>query len=278
MTSRLVFLILLVAGVARAAETNVPPASIGVSPSRIMLDVNGAPVGEALTVINMSDQSVIIDVEVANWDLDERNEIRQIPTEPGSLPVAMIINPTRFTIPQNSSQTVRFMVMPERLPATGEARAMIYFAETVPTDQPGVNVRFRLGVPVYANIGDGHASAQLHDVSIRKSAGTPALAFDLTATGSVHTRPSGYYMIWREADYPGERAALRRVRKLAKDHGSGLPKAAVGGPLQTKPVLPGTRRTVESPIALPLEDGRYLLALHLQTEQEAFQRVLPLNI
>ncbi len=263
---------------AGAQETAAPPPSIAVAPNRIVLELGAKPATESATIVNLGNRSVNIDTSLVNWDLDDRNEFRELPPEAGSLPAAIIMNPVRFSIPEGGSQTVRLMVLPERLASEGEHRAMMFFSEIVDTDRPGIKMRFRLGMPIYARLGEANLSLKVHEVSLQREAEQAALEFDISALGNAHVRPTGYYLLWPKDSFPGEKKAMKSVRRLAKDNSRPPPKNASGGPLSPRPVMPGTRRKVSSPLQLPGDSGNFVIAVHLSGEEGSFEEVLNVEI
>ncbi|MEM8765994.1 MAG: hypothetical protein AAGE43_01015 [Pseudomonadota bacterium] len=263
--------LILLAFLAEAAE--LPPPSIGVSPSRLELSINGDVGTGTATVLNLSDRDIYVKTDVANFDLDEQNEFRELPTEPGSLPTAIMLNPKEFTVPANSSQTVRFAIMPQRLKGgPGEYRAMLFFSEVVDTSLSAVKVQFRLGMPIYANVGNAPSAAIVHDVAYREDGNV--LAMDLSATGGAQVMPSGFYLWWPEADYPSDKRAISRVRDLAKNPAKKPPEGTVGGMIRSKPVFPGARRTVASKLVAPPADDNYKLVYVLEAGGQSVERVL----
>ncbi len=268
----------IVALSAGAQEAEAPPPSIAVAPNRIVLEVGAKPATESATIVNLGNRSVNIDTSLVNWDLDDGNEFRELPPDAGSLPAAIILNPVRFTIPEGGSQTVRFMVLPERLATAGEHRAMMFFSEIVDTDRPGIKMRFRLGMPIYARLGEADLSLKVHDVNLQRDAQQAALEFDISALGNAHVRPTGYYLLWPKDRFPGKKKALKSLRRLAKDNSRSTPKNASGGPLSPRPVMPGTRRKVSSPLQLPAESGNFVIAVHLSGEAGSFEEVLNVEI
>ena len=267
----------LLASLTVAAESELPPPSVAVAPNRIEMEVGDRPVTESITVMNLGEEPVTIETQVVNWDLDEANEFRQLPGSDGTLPAAIMLNPARFTIAEGGSQTVRFMVMPERLRQNGEHRAMIFFSKTVGTNQPGVQIRFRLGVPVYAAVGEVSRDMELHDLALNSESDRLRLAMDISATGNAYVRPNGYYLMWPATDFPGERKALKQTARMVKDPNRALPKGAQGGQIQGVPVLPGARREVASALQPPEQSGEFKVAVVMDAGSQRVERVLALS-
>ncbi len=258
---------------AEVLAADAPPPSIGVSPSRLELSIDGQVGTGTATVLNLSDRDILVKTEVVSFDLDERNEFRELPTEPRSLPTALMLNPKEFTVPANGSQTVRFAIMPQRLDGPGEYRAMLFFSELVDTSVSSVKVKFRLGMPIYANVGNVPATAVMHDVVYEPQQN--ALQMDLSATGGAQVKPSGFYLWWPVADFPAEERALAKVRELAKHPAKRLPNGTTGGMIRSKPVFPGARRTVGTQLIAPPEDGGdYKLVYVVEAGEQSIERVL----
>ncbi|MCZ6659537.1 MAG: hypothetical protein O7C67_19805 [Gammaproteobacteria bacterium] len=260
--------------VATAYAAEAPPASVGVSPSRIELDVNGTSVTDSAMVMNMTDDTVHLSASLVNWDLDENNDFRELPTETGSLPTAMLLNPVDFSIPPHATQTVRFAIMPERLHGQGEHRAMLFVSELVDSTDPGVRIRFRLGVPIYARVGTKTVSSDMHSVELRHENASLNLDLDISSTGTMQVRPSGYYLWWPKDSFPGEEIALKSVHRLKKDRSREVPEGATGGVIVTKPVFAGSRRVVRAKLQPPELSGEYVLALHLEAGDQVVQRTM----
>ena len=182
--------LLLLAGfvslpVARA-HAELPPASIGVSPNRIELTVKNDATTGSTTVMNFTDKPIHVSTSVVNFDLDGNSNFRELTPEAGSLPSAMMINPVDFTIAPRGSQTVRFAIMLERLEGAGEHRAMLFFSELVGTNEASVQLNFRLGVPIYAQLGERRQKAVLHAIAIGTD--QTQLKLDMSASGNAQIR------------------------------------------------------------------------------------------
>lgn len=266
--------LLIVVAAVTAAERKLPPPSVGISPNRIVVDVDKKTVTESATILNLTDKPVTLTASLVSFDLDEANEFRELPTQPGSLPAAMILNPVDFTIPPQSSQTVRLAIVPERLAHSGEHRAMLFVSELAETNQVGMQVRFRLGVPIYARVGEVVEDGIVHEVDVAVDEDRLSLDVDLSSEGNVQVRADGYYLWWSRADFPGEEDAIAAVERMRADPNASQPKSATGGLINTKPVFPGTRRTVDAKLIPPEDVGEYLLALQLTAGGEVVNRMI----
>lgn len=264
----LALLACLSAGTSIAAE--LPPPSIGVSPSRIELQLDRATTTGSATVLNLGNRPVHISASVVDFDLDEANRVRELPPEAGALAMAVVVNPVDFTIAAKSSQTIRFAVMRDRLSGAGEHRAMLFFSELVDTDEPTVKLNFRLGVPMYTRNGNVVETVVVHEIAFGETAG--ALQLDVSATGNVQVRPQGHYQWWPAGDYPGDAAAYRGLARL--DNVDESARLETTGSLATKPVFPGTRRVVDARVEAPSRPGDHVLALRFSAGGQTFERTL----
>ena len=224
---------------------NAPPPSIGVSPSRLEISVEGNTTMGSATVLNMSERDIHVKASVTGFDLDEANNFRELPPAPGTLPNAIMINPVEFTIPANGSQTVRFAISRHRLEGDGEHRAMLFFSELVDTDQAGVKLNFRLGMPIYASVGETEPVAVLN--GLKFDASEHRIELDVTSVGNAQVKPAGFYLWWPVLDFPKEKRALREVAALAGNPRKELPGHTAGGPLVTKPFGSGESRAAAGP-------------------------------
>ena len=272
-TSKTILILIgLVSSLTCHASTAFPPASIGVSPSRVELVVQNKKTTGSATVMNFTDKPVHVAASLAGFDLDESNDFRELPPTAGSLPRAMMLNPADFTIPPHGSQTVRFAILPERLEETGEHRAMLFFSELVDSNQAAVQINFRLGIPVYAQLGEVDETAQIHDLKIAND--RSHLELDISALGNKQIRPTGYYLWWPAGKFPGERVAFRRLKSLASGDDFSLPSDTVGGKLITKPIFPGARREVAAKLTIPDDLEDYVLSVHIDAGNQSLQRTI----
>jgi hypothetical protein len=267
------FLILLTAAVAALANAaSAPPPSIGVSPSRLEISVGKQNTMGSATVLNMSNHEITVKTSVVDFDLDENNQFRELEPTPGSLPTAMMVNPSEFTIPANGSQTVRFAIMPQRLEGEGEHRAMLFFSELVDTSHAGVKLNFRLGMPIYATVGEPNPIAAFNDLGFDAERLTVSL--DISSVGNSQVQPTGYYLWWPLSDYPSEARAFRKVADFARDPNRADGSEFIGGRLVTKPVFAGTRRTVIANLLPPPDAGEYMLVLQVDAGGQQLKQVI----
>lgn len=250
----------LVAALLPAAAQEIPlPGRIGVSPPRIELQIGDRPTTESIRVINLGTEPVAIKASVHSWDLDDENRIRLLPPTEQSLDQWMVLNPLEFSIEPGRSQTVRFSVRPRIAPEPGEHRAIVYFEQASGPVATTSTLRtvFRLGVAIYAYVGEVTRRGPLHGVEVvAKSAW-----FDISSEGSAHLRLLGQYAVWPAEAYPGS-DGTERV-KVESGPEAQLPAAMVHvADLPSTPILPGTRRRMELRLPEDLAPGSYVLDLN----------------
>jgi hypothetical protein len=259
--SWLLAIILAVAFPASLRAEEPPPGQIGVAPSMFELPIGSKPVNESIRLFNLKKKATKVRVEVYNWTLDEKNEVKILPSESQSLDKWMLINPLRFTVEPGQSQVVRFSIRPTVKPTPGEHRAMIYFIEE-PSDTPAdstkaLEILFKLGVGVYGHADPVKHGGTLNGLSCDLPAST--IRADITNSGNVNTRLKGNYSIWKKDAFPGLKDASK-YESLQKDEKSpaGL---VLTGQLNQTPVLPGNRRSIATQFPMPKAPGSYILAV-----------------
>lgn len=277
----LVLLSFAFATLSGAAESDkIPPAQIAVSPSKFVLELGDKPIAESVKLINLGDQPVTIDTRLVNWDLDEANSVRPLAPDEQSLEQWMIVNPLRFEIPAGGTQTVRFLIRPKVRPEPGEHRAMIYFSQVLPESAPQGRfvVKFRLGVAVYAHVGEMTRLGKLNKVEV-DAAGSPVRArFDVSSEGSAHVRLSGRYAVYSAEGFPGTdpSTGIETAAKIEMP----LPSSVfVAGSLPTTPVLPGARRDIVVNLGRGrLSPGHYVLAVRGDISGESIDSTIPFTV
>jgi len=279
MRSTLILVSLVTVGsvLAGAPLRQVPPAQIAVSPSRFELSIGSQATTESLSLFNYGDDPVEIRVSVANWDLDENNSVRILRPTEQSLDQWLVINPLRFSIPPNKSQTVRFSIRPRVRPEPGEHRAMIYFDQVLPEESPrALQIRFRVGVAVYGHAGEVTRIGKLNSIQV-SPANPVQVRFDISNVGSSNVRIVGEFAVWRADRYPGfERTKAIAAPRIDEDS---LPDGVlVAGRIPSRPVLPGTRRELTLQISQRLPPGGYVLDLNGEMHGVAIDRGIPFTI
>jgi P pilus assembly chaperone PapD len=267
-------LLLFSAAVPASADGGVkaPPPSIGVSPSRMEVELKPGTTTGSATVLNLSDRDINVSSSLVGFDLDENNDFRELAPEPGTLPTAMIVNPVKFTIPAGGSQTVRFAIQTDRLKGEGEHRAMLFFSELVDTSLAGVKLNFRLGMPIYALAGEPNPIAAFND--LRYDRERSQIELDISSFGNAQVRPTGYYLWWPLADFPEQSRAFGEVARMVKNPSREKPSGLTGGRLVAKPIFPGTRRTVAAGLMPPPDGGEYMLVLQVDAGGQTLQQAI----
>lgn len=269
--------LLALAAVPALAET--PPAQIAVSPPYVQVELGSKPINESLRLINMGKEPVSVEVTVEHWDLDERNQVRALTPNEQSLDQWMIVNPVRFDVPAGGTQVVRFAVRPRVRPEPGEHRAMIYFNQrsSGAAPQGQVQVMFRFGVAVYANVGAVSRTGVLHGIARQGTTNPPVFGFDIGSAGNANVRLGGQYAIWPEKDYPGQ-SATKPIAGLEKPDAKPPAPILTADTLPTTPVLPGTRRTILIQPGTRLPPGRYVLDINGDLGGTAIDKGLPFAV
>lgn len=242
---RLLALLALSLGMSSAAPLPASALEIAVSPARFELDLDNGRKTQTLEIVNSSDREVEVGIELANFDLDENNQLRVLPPTEQSLDQWIAINPMRVKLPANGRRTMRFAIRPQVQPAPGEHRAVIFLNEDKSNRTPdGIEFKFRLGVVVYGQVGEANRQAILHSVG----ADQRGMTLDIQNVGNAHARFKGLYAVWDAGSYPGDAAAenllrsIQQTRKASEDVVA--PGTIAAGIVSQTPVLPGARRVV----------------------------------
>lgn len=255
---------LVVPGAMMSQTMPEPPAQVAVSPPRFEIELGSQPVNESLKILNLGEDPVVVEVSVYPWVLDEANQVQIVEPDEQSLDQWMVINPLRFTIPGGGSQVVRFSIRPRVQPEPGEHRAIIYLKQILPEiaeENAPLRVSFRLGVGVYAWVGEVAREATVHSVNPVPSSTPPAFELDVSSRGNAHVRLEGQYAVWRAEDFPGtdSTSPIEGINTPAAE----VPESILEvGSLPTLPVLPDTRRTLTLQLLEELPPGDYVLALN----------------
>jgi hypothetical protein len=262
-----------------AALAEPPPAQIAVSPPYVEVQLGGKPANESLRFTNMGKDPVSVEVTVEHWDLDEQNQVRPLAPTEQSLDQWMIVNPVRFEVQEGATQVVRLAIRPRVQPQSGEHRAMVYFNQrpSVEPAQARVQVLFRFGVAIYANVGEIRRMGVLNGIAREGSTNPPVFGFDIASQGNANVRLGGQYAIWPEKGYPGQ-AATAPLPGLEKPDFKPPTPIVAAGVLPSTPVLPGTRRTILVDPGVRLPAGRYVLDIDGDLGGGRIDRGLPFAI
>ena len=239
-------------------------ARMAISPPRleIQLPEDGLYNGE-FAVINVSDTVLNVELSLHHWDIDENNQVRIIEPTEQSLDQWLVVNPLKASIPENSTQTVRFAVRPRVKPLIGEHRAMIYIRE-LPDQARTSKLTFRVtyGLPVYAHVGDIQRNAIVHSANLNNPDNLQiSFTLDAENTGRYYVRPNGRIGIWKLSEYPGNSQADEILSQII-DHENPSEQAPVfQKSILSKPILPATRRTQITQLSIDnLEKGQQYIA------------------
>lgn len=217
---------------------------IAVSPARFELALDRTKKTQSIEIINTGDTEAAIEIDVANFDLDEANKVRILPPTEQSLDQWIAINPRRLTVPGKGRRTIRFAIRPQVKPEPGEHRAIIFLNQQQAGTFEGAELNFRIGVVVYGQVGEFDRNTHLHDVVFQN--GTVGL--DVENIGNAHARFKGAYAVWPTHAYPGDSAAQIAIssglddRKV--DQPLTVPGASSASIFSETPVFPGARRTI----------------------------------
>jgi len=264
-----------IAAIALPGRAAAQTASIGISPLRIEMALGTRPVAEAIQIMNLGTAPIELSVSVSNWILDEANQVKAIEPTEQSLDQWIAISPLRLSLPPGRLQTVRFTVRPKVKPEPGEHRAMIFFDE-VPEAEPAVQttrVVGRVGVAVYAHVGEVTRRAVLNCLEVVTAKRAAAAVFDISSEGSAHARMSGRYVVWPTGRFPGASAS---AAPQPVGGNSVVPEGAIeAAELPPTPVLPGFRRRIVMRLARELEPGDYVVDIEGQLGEQPLRLAYP---
>jgi fimbrial chaperone protein len=225
----------------------------------IPLDHPGATYAFRLSNLGKEDKQV--KVTVANWEMDDTNEVRVIPGSEQSLDQWIVVNPVEFVLKAGASQAVRFSVRPAIQLNPGEHRAMIFFDEVLPPQDPAKHAlhgRFRIGAAVYGQVGTVTRTGTIREIR----ADDHSLTIRVASDGSSNGRFKGQYTVWKKQDFPG----LDKVPvypDIDKPDFKLPPGPLRAGLLPNNAVLPGTERNVSTEFGSgALTKGEYVVVLN----------------
>jgi fimbrial chaperone protein len=172
-------------------------STFNISPIRAQL--SGAHRTEALTLTNVEDSPVVIQVHVVSWSqksgLEQLEDTREL-----------LSTPPVLQIPANSQQIIRVALRRDPDP-TQELTYRIIFEEVpqaAPKDFSGLRVALRLSVPIFVAPLQGKAKPEV----VWQSRWLPNGQLEVAATnsGSGHLQVTDF-----EAQFPGSLMPLRGV-------------------------------------------------------------------
>lgn len=258
-------------GLVKAASKKGLQPQLALSPSRVEIKADDINKTQSITVLNLGSTSMDVEVSVQNWDFDEDNNYRALAPTPQSLDQWLIINPVRIKVPAKGQQTVRMAVRPKAKPDAGEHRAMVFFRQVHGSENAkGVNVKFNVGVPVYAYFGDVEQKATLHSMQLLKT--NNELSFDVSNEGNAYVRPQGYFMIVPEDNKDSDTVLLSRLNAETGEVSSMEPVSK--GRFSAKPIFAGERRSVRALLSTDEElPQSYRLAVKANVAGTTFEKV-----
>ena len=269
----LIFVLVLISfGALAEGEKKLKP-QLAISPPRIEMFPDEGKAYSSITIINLGNQATKVQVTAENWDFDSQNNYRALKPTPQSLDQWLIINPVNLEVPGNGQQTIRFAIRPRAKPEPGEHRAMIFFQQ-LSASHDGVNVLFKVGVPVYAFFGDVKREAKVHSLSLDQE--KLELNLDMSSLGNAYVRGEGAFMMVESGtDFSREQlltalnaetAEVTDVKPLAK------------GKLSSKPVFAGERRTVKVPVVVKETlPASYLLVVKLNIAGDLYENIFTIS-
>lgn len=253
-----------------ASEKGLQP-QLALSPSRVEIKADDISKTQSITVLNLGSTPMEVEVSVQNWDFDDNNNYRALAPTPQSLDQWLIINPVRLKVPAKGQQTVRLAVRPKAKPEAGEHRAMVFFRQVHGSENAkGVNIKFNVGVPIYAYFGEVEQKATLHSMQFDQSSNE--LSFDVSNEGNAYVRPQGFFMIVPADNKDSDALLLSRLNAKTGEVSSVEPVSK--GRFSAKPVFAGERRVVRA--ALPIETElpeHYRLVVKANIAATTFEKV-----
>lgn len=268
-----------------ALALGVPSASainIGVTPPRLEVKINSNKTRtEIIRVLNLASEPVTLKATVKSWVMNQDNKAQDIASNEQSLDQWIVFTPSQFTIPAGGAQTIRFAIRPKVQPQPGEHRAVLYLQEVSPTSpikaSRGVRVNARLGVVIYAYVGEIKKIGTLNSITVDAKPNALKAVFDITNKGNAYVRLSGQYAIWPAAQYPGSEAT-KPIANTGKP-GEKFPKSVLDvGSLPSSPVLPDNTRKIQLPITKNLPPGNYVLDINGELTGVPIDKGIPFTV
>jgi len=258
---------------------SVTALELSVSPPRMELDINSRKGrSNTIKITNFTNKPVQIKAYVQNWTMDEKNQVKEIPSTQQSLDQWILFTPSKFTIPAQGTQTVRFAIRPKIQPTAGEHRAVIFFEEIASNkESETVGTKARIGVVVYAYSGEIKRVGSVNSVTVDTKPNAIKAVFDVSNKGNAHVRMRGQYAIWNAANYPGAKAT--QFIKNAGNSKNKLPANVVGvGNINVPPVLPNTNRQLLQTVTEKLPPGNYVLDINAELSGVPVDKGIPFTV
>ncbi len=170
-------------------------AQVGVSPRLLQLNNEAINKTHAFRLFNLSKKDIEVEVEIANWTMDEVNKIKIIASDDNSLDQWTVVNPLSFKINAGSSQTIRLAFRPPMSVMPGEYKTMLYFNQILNDDAPDkdqIKSKFRIGAAVYLQVGEKKPVIKINKVNIDNQ----YINLEASNLGNTHVRFNGYWALW----------------------------------------------------------------------------------
>ncbi len=255
---------------------SVVTAQVAIAPQIYTIDLDKQPNQTySFRLMNFSKAAIPIAVSVVNWTMNAKGDVEPAPLTEQSLAPWLQINPTRFVLPPEGSQVVRFAIRPA-LPLTpGEHRAMIYFSQQPEGQQPKGTFRvlFQLGAAVYARVPPYTMQGEI----VSATPDAHGVSFEVRNAGNATARMVGQYVVWRRGAVP---ATGPWPVHPGDEHRKPPPGLAASGALPLDADLPGLTRSVR----LEFEDknglppGNYVLYMRGTFGAPNIDRELRFNV
>jgi len=234
-------------------------AQVGITPRILELDNSDISKSHSFKLLNLSKEELHISVAVENWQMTNANQpIIIAPTET-SLDQWIIVNPLTFTIPADSSQTVRIAFFPPSTLLAGEYRTMIYFNQVIQAKEKKglIRSKFKLGAAVYLQIEDKQPQGEILSIWHKDK----NIMLDINNQGNTHIRYAGNWSLWQTSHYPSADSIAKL--NLHKDSVTKIDGLLEVGKLPGNSILPGNKRTISFPVDYLSNEDKQKLTLHI---------------
>jgi hypothetical protein len=169
-----------------------------VSPPRFELAARaGQPLREVMEITNASAQPAHFRLRTADWTLDAQGAVTfDDALKPGSCRPWVAIESRSITIAPGGKYRYRFEIAPPAQAASGECRfAILVEGDDQPVQTPGgpaFPIAGRLGVIVYAVVGDARPALEIASTRTSPVEGTSMPVLMVRNTGTAHGRVAGF--------------------------------------------------------------------------------------
>ncbi len=269
-------------GLMGAMALVMPPAqalNIGVSPSRFEVEINNQGRSQSVRVVNLSSEPVEVKTLIQSWVMSQDNTLQTVASDEQSLAQWIVYTPSRFTIPANGAQTIRFAIRPKVKPIAGEHRAVLYVEEIPSNNAPTNKVRVvgKLGVVIYGYVGNVKRVGILNSVTVDTNSTAIKAIFDISNQGNAYVRLNGQYAIWPATKYPGN-STTKSIPNLGRSE-TKIPEGIVDvGFLPSQPVLPNNNRRAILPITKTLPPGNYVFDINGDLSGTPIKKSIPFTV